>query len=229
MQARYASASRSSPSRRTRSISCLAFCAPVVAVPHVAAAQVRWDVGLQAGAIQRIPTDAGSAARLPAPGPVAEAHGHVAMVPMVRVGGYVSEDLSEVAGRPPRHFTEAGFRIKVTPPVLSSPWRVWVFAGLGYAASYQPSYRSSPSEPPASGASARVAGATGDILDLPFGAGIGVRLRRPGVFTVELMGRAGLAFTGAMYDPGRCGCTPASYLGRDSFAVALSVGVTLEQ
>jgi hypothetical protein len=74
-----------------------------------------------------------------------------------------------------------------------------------------------------------VAGAAGGILDLPFGAGIGVRLRRPWVFTVELMGRAGLAFTGAMYDPGRCGCTPSSYVGRDSFAVALTVGVSLEQ
>jgi hypothetical protein len=178
--------------------------------------------------MQRIPAAAGSAAPRPEPGPVAEVHGHVALLPMVRVGAYASEDLSEVMGRPPRHFTEAGFRVKVTPPVIAAPWRVWAFAGLGYTGSYQPSYRASPVDVSASGAASRVAGAAGGILDLPFGAGVGVRVRRPWVFTVELMGRVGLAFTGAMYDPDRCGCV-ASYVGRDSFAVALSVGVTLEQ
>jgi hypothetical protein len=228
MQARSVSVFKSCPSRRTSSISRLALFASVALTSRTAAAQTRWDMGAEAGAMDRIPTGGRSAATAPWPGPFAELHGHVALVPMVRLGAYVSEDLSEVAGRPVRHFTEPGIRLKVTPPLLRPPWRTWAFVGLGYALGYQPSYAFGPGDPTAHTASQRAAGEVGGILDLPFGVGVGLRVRAPWVVTAELAGRVGLMFTGAMYDPERCGCG-ASYLGHDSFAVALSVGVSLEQ
>jgi hypothetical protein len=52
--------------------------------------------------------------------------------------------------------------------------------------------------------------------------------RPHGPFTAEVAGRVGLAFTGAMYDPQERGCN-TSNPGRDSFAVSLSTGVSLEK
>jgi len=171
-----------------------------------AVAQVHWDVGAELGAMDRLATGRDATVRAPTPGPAAELHGHVALVPMVRVGAYVSEDISPRPGIPARETTEVGLRGKLSPPLLSGPWRSWIFLGIGYARAY-------------------VAVVEGGVIDLPLGAGIGYRLRRPWQIFAELEGRVGLGFSGPLY--ARVEGEP--YEGKDSFAVSLSVGVSLDE
>jgi hypothetical protein len=189
-----------------------------------AAAQVHWDVGAELGVMDRLATGRDVSMRAPTPGPAGELHAHVALVPMVRIGAYVAEDVSPRPGLPAREATEVGLRAKVSPPLLSGPWRAWVFLGLGYARAYEPGHDAvvPGSAPPAE---TPVAGAAGGILDLPIGVGIGYRLRRPWQIFAELEARVGMAFWGALYERAE----GAPYGGQDSFAVSLSLGVSLDE
>lgn len=181
-------------------------------------AQVHWDVGAQVGAAQRIQTGPGAGVASPVPGPVVEAHAHVALVPMLRLGPYLSYDVSPYApsdGVPAREIGEAGIRAKVAPPLLGGSWHLWGLLGLGYAVAYWPSHAQGP---------AHVAGPgiEGDYLDLPVGVGVGYRVRGPSdpvELTAELATRVGLAFFGEMY----------SDAPRDSIALTLSVGLSLQE
>lgn len=189
-----------------------------------AGAQVRWDVGAELGVIQRATTGRDSAAPAPAPGPEGELHAHIALIPMVRVGGYVAHDISPTPGLPARETTEAGLRAKLSPPLFSGAWRGWIFLGIGYARAYLPSHEATVpgSVPPAD---ALAPGACGGILDVPIGVGMGYKLRRPWEIFAELGGRIGLAFSGDLYR--RTEGEP--YGGQDSFAVSLSVGVNWDE
>jgi len=185
--------------------------------------QVHWDAGIGVGVMQRATTGGERGAPSPLPGPVAEAHAHVALLPMLRAGPYVSHDISPVDARPARQMTEAGLRFKVTPPLVRRPWRVWAFAGLGYARTYAPSYVPIGALPVE-----RMRETEGGILDMPFGVGAGVKLRGPWLLFGELGARVGWVFAGSMYRSPPCSCD-AAYLGEDSFAAALTVGVSLEE
>lgn len=185
--------------------------------------QVHWDAGLGVGVMQRATSGGDRAAPTPLPGPVAEAHAHVALLPMLRAGPYVSHDISPVDGRPARQMTEAGLRFKLTPPLVRLPWRVWAFAGLGYARTYMPSYVPSGALP-----AERIREVEGGILDSPFGIGAGVKVRGPWFFFGELGARASWVFAGSMYRAAPCPCD-APYLGDDSFAATLTIGVSLEE
>lgn len=179
---------------------------------------LRWDAAAAVGVTDRIMTGRPAGSPAPWPGPMAEIQAHVALLPMIRLGAYVEGDLSPASGIPARQAIEGGVRVRVTPPLLRDPWRVWAFVGVGYAREYAPGHGL---ERPPGGL---VAGAAGGILDLPVGLGLGVRLRGPWFAFAELGGRVGLAFTGTAYDPAWAG-----YLGRDSFAAALSLGVSLQE
>lgn len=192
-----------------------------LAATRRATAQVNWDVGAELGVMERVATGRDPGAPGPSPGPTGELHAHVALVPMVRIGAYVAHDISPVSGLPAREITEAGLRARLSPPILSGPWRAWLFLGAGYASAYEPSHDAA--VPGATAARAtQVAGASGGMLDVPFGLGAGCKLRRPWQIFAELGGRVGLAFSGALY--GRVAGEP--YEGRDSLAVSLSVGVS---
>jgi len=188
--------------------------------PSRTEAQVHWDVGAQLGARQRIPS--GREGRAPGLGPVGQLQAHVALFPMIRIGPYLTHDISPSPVAPDRQTTEAGLRVKLTPPLLSAPWRGWAFVGLGYARAYVPSH------PLASGAG-EVAGAEGTALDGGFGVGIGARVRGPWLVFVELAGRIGLLFAGAIYDRATCQCLRDPYPGKDLFAASLAVGLSLEE
>ncbi len=188
--------------------------------PSSAEAQVHWDLGAQLGARQRLPSEREGPA--PGPGPMGQLQAHVALLPMIRLGPYLTHDISPTSGAPARQTTEAGFRVKLTPPLLAAPWRGWVFVGLGYARAYTPSH------PVASG-SGQVPGAEGTALDGAFGVGIGARVRGPWVLFAELAGRIGLLFAGAIYDRAECLCLRDPYAGKDLFAASLAVGLSLEQ
>ena len=71
-------------------------------------------------------------------------------------------------------------------------------------------------------------GQGGGLLVTRLGAGLGYRLDRRWEVVVELGGRAGVVFVGSLYERGACGCA-APYAGRDSFALSLTLGLSLNQ
>jgi hypothetical protein len=172
--------------------------------------------------MQGIRTGAQPGAVSPEPGPFAELRAHVALLPMLRLGPYVLHDIVLQSGAPAREITEAGLRVKLSPPLLAPPWRTWVFVGLGYARAYEPSHL------PAGGTGEFVPGQGGGSLDARLGVGLGYRVDRNWELFAELGGEAGIFFTGSLYDPGACGCGEP-YAGKDSFALSLSLGLSLYQ
>jgi hypothetical protein len=171
--------------------------------------------------MQRVATGRDAAAPEPDPGPMGELHAHVALIPMLRLGPYLSQD---VAFGTDRETTEVGLRAKLTPPLLRRPWRAWTFLGFGYARSYRPSHEATEAQ----GGDGIVGGLEGTYIDASFGFGIGTKVRAPWVLFAELAGRVGLAFWGDMYDRSPCTCLRDPYPGHDSFAASLSVGVSLD-
>jgi hypothetical protein len=219
-------------------VACVALTAPS------ARAQLHWDVGAQVGAAKRFTTGGDAGAPAPGFGPVGAIQGHVALVPMVRIGAYFAQDVSPVSGAGTRTFWEGGLHAKVTPPLLAAPWRAYAFVGVGYAYTYRTSYHGAPVTTAAGGGATPnvlFAGASGGLLDVPFGLGLGAKafgLRWPWVLFAELGARAGLAFWGPMYaggaapapgDAGGLATGAAPFLGKDSFALTLSLGLSLEQ
>jgi hypothetical protein len=199
-------------------------CALAAIPAHAEAPRVRWDVGAEVGAWQRFARAVAPGAPHMEVGPGAEVQAHVALAPMVRAGAYAAYDVAPVPGQTVREFVEGGLRVKVTPPILRHPWRAWVFAGVGYAWAYQPSYE----QAIAGRGVERVPGAFGGILDVPFGVGLGLRMQPEWTLFAELGGRASLFATGGLEDAAFCLCRSA-FVGKDSFAVGLSVGVSWGQ
>ncbi len=142
--------------------------------------------------------------------------------------GRTSPTTSPRSGAPAREITEAGLRAKLTPPLLALPWRTWAFIGVGYARTYEPSHSATPATTATVPADPSVPGLAGGALEARLGFGLGYRVSRPWEIFAELGGRAGLLFTGSMYERGACGCAEA-YAGKDSFALSLSLGLSLYQ
>lgn len=185
-----------------------------------ARAQVRWDVGADAGVSKRFTT--GGAAGAPSPdfGPAVDVKAHVALLPMVRVGVYLSEDLSPLPDRL-RSFSAGGVEARVSPPLLAAPWRTWLFAGFGFAYAYDPGEH-----------------APGQLFEVPVGLGLGAHVSRHALLFAELGGRFGFGFYGPMYEAapagtatssGNAGAAGVPYVGHDAVALALTVGLSLEE
>jgi hypothetical protein len=192
---------------------------PLLLTAGVAEAQVHWDASAEAGLMKRFAT--GGDARAPEPGfgPSLELQGHVALVPMIRIGAYLASDLSPAGAEGPRFFWAGGLHVRVSPPLLAWPWRTWVFAGFGHAYTRDLS-----------------AGLPGGLFDVPVGLGLGRKLTRRWMVFTELGARLGFAFDGPMYDPAAAtilglGGPPGSrpFVGRDVFALSLSMGLSLDE
>jgi hypothetical protein len=160
-------------------------------------------------------------------GPVFELDAHLALLPMVRAGIYVAHDIEPLSYGPARQFTEAGIRGKLSPPLIGGPWQTWIFAGVGYARVYAPSHTG----PDA----AFIDGSGGGLVEFRAGLGLGVRLGRGWEPFLELGGRAAPLVLGGLYDravslcAGGGNCGGNDYAGKDSFALSLSVGLSLNQ
>ena len=185
----------------SRRPTCLAaaFAGVAFASAARAGAQVRWDLGAQAGATQRValPSTAASS-----PGPSGEIHAHVAVYPMLRVGPYALFDLSPTSGVGDRRIYAGGLRLKVTPPWLSVPWHAWGFLGVGFAYALTP------------GSASRGATSTTEP-EVPLGLGLSHRLRGAWDVCAEL---------GTRWNLGAIWASPHS--GEDLLAVSLSLGVS---
>jgi hypothetical protein len=100
----------------------------------------------------------------------------------------------------------------VTPPLLGGPWRTWLAVGAGYAYAYSIAQH-----------------ASGGLVDLPVGVALGRKLGSSWILFAELGARFGLGFHGPMYDRAAAAAAGLAFAGQDSFALAASVGLSLEQ
>lgn len=221
--------------RATRAIAAALFGSVIALGASPASAQVHWDADAQIGLGKRFLT---SAYAQPSLGPAALVAAHVAIVPLLRVGPYVAFDVSPVGSESSRRFFSAGLRAKVQAPWATERFHGWAFAGAGYAGVYQPSETRSltvePTGPLATGQPTQspfdVGGAGGGFVEVPFGVGLGARLRRPWEIVFELGGRVGFAFGGSVYR-GRDAVSPTvgtqnlAPVGKDTIGVFLTGGI----
>lgn len=209
-------------------------------------AQVHWDGAVEAGGMKRIVTSRPPGGHDVGFGPMVGLRAHLALMPLLRVGAYFDGDLSPSDEPAARRVYSGGLRLKITPPVTFGPdeaMRTWLFLGFGYAGVYAPSYRTqlqiqNPAGPTVS-QDVNAGGAGGHFLEIPFGIGVGWRLRKPWEVSAELSGRLGIANSGTVYNSdGR----PASVVGgspigvdtridtpgQDSWAFGLTIGIGLD-
>jgi hypothetical protein len=210
--------------------------------PRTAKAQLHWDASAGVGVMKRFFTQPASGQ--PGFGPVALLTAHVALLPLVHVGGYFGHDISTLPGDAfPRDITSGGIRAKAVLP-WGARGRAWAFLGLGYAGVYARSYLTSFQVPTGLGTtelrSGRVQGAGGGFFEVPFGLGASYTLRKPWELYAELGLRVGFAHTGSVYEePGpqlRLDDTNGSGgvgqnvapSGIDRVALGLTLGVLLD-
>ncbi len=203
-------------------------------------AQLHWDASAQVGAMKRFlssrPGGAGDAGF----GPAAQLNGHLALLPLVHVGGYFAFDRSPVPGdAATRNVFAGGIRAKGMLPWVREAFRAWVFGGFGYAGVYAPSYASTFSFTDYAGVVTRrpveVEGGGGTFFEVPFGLGASYKLFPPWELCVELGGRVGFGHGGTIYDaPGPgvrvegSASQRAAPAGLDSFALGLTAGVMID-
>lgn len=206
-----------------------------------AEAQLHWDASAQAGVMKRVLGDRPSGGSDAGFGPVGQLTGHIALLPLVRVGAYFGHDISPLGGdASARDLTWGGARVKVMSPWPRGSMRLWLFFGFGYDGVYQRSTSAPRNFPGPAGMptvrdDAVVHGAGGGFFEVPYGIGVSYKLRKPWELCAELGARSGFGFSGSAYQapgprvssPGRAdgNALPA---GNDRFAMGLTVGVLVD-
>ncbi len=200
--------------------------------PRAAGAQVHADVELEAGAEKRflharppLGEDAGF-------GPTFELAGHLAVLPLLRAGAYVSHDISPVSGEDTREITSAGLSVRLLSPWPRGRFHAWFGAGFGYVSAYAPSYvEAIPSERGGVATAATVEGAAGGFFEVPLRIGASLRLSGPWELVLEAGARIGFGFVGSMYNQGPSVASSAPSpvaqhpAGDDSLGVFLVLGL----
>jgi hypothetical protein len=210
----------------------------VISSERIASAQLHWDASAQLGIQKRFLGSRANGADDAGFGPIGQITGHVALLPLVHVGGYFGHDISPV-GDTARNITFGGLRVKGSIPFVKGSWRSWVFVGFGYAGVYQQSFDTTISKPdplggPPTRMSGRVEGAGGSFFDLPFGLGASYKLFKPWELCAELGARAGFGHTGSVYEQGPQLTLPndagqnATPAGLDRFGLGLTVGILID-
>ncbi len=216
---------------RLRSILAASALALGLLASRTASADVHWDVSLGAGVqkrvmIQKVGDDAGF-------GPSLYLDGHVALFPLLRVGAYVTGELSPQGGVPMREMLAAGARIKITPPWPRGNARIYASLGVGWVGVYAPSYQLTLTDPNGKRVPGTIDGAGGGFLEIPVTFGVLYKVRKPVFLYAELWARFGMGFVGSYYGGGGGGrqiVTPGfegqvlAPAGQDLFAVGLALG-----
>ena len=175
-----------------------AFLAATTCV-SIAHAQVHYDVGVLASAQQRFLVDAPK--QVLAEGGGLTIDGHVAVFPLLRIGGWVTGEASKVLDDGDvRGIFSGGLRVKIISPWPRGVWRFWIGTGFGY-----------------DGLVTKDAG--GGFFEVPAIVGASHRIRKPWVFLMELQTRVGFGFWGSYYD-GRA--------GTDTVSIALAFGIGVD-
>jgi hypothetical protein len=221
--------------------SALSVATCVLTLSGQAKAQLHWDGAAQVGATKRVLSDRPSGGKDAMIGPAVDLQGHVALLPLVRLGAYFDYEISPLGGDgAARDIASGGLHVKVMSPWPRGAVHAWLFFGLGYAGVYQRSTSAVRTFPgPAGGPSvqspALVNGVHGGYFDVPFGIGASYKLRKPWELCGQLGMHTGFGFRGRAYDePGPLVTSPgrdeshALPAGKDSFAIGLMVGVLME-
>lgn len=219
----------------------MALLAVLALLPATAHAQVHWDASAQVGVMKRVLTDRPAGGEDAGFGPVGQLTAHVALLPLVRLGGYFGHDISPMGGASSaRDLTFGGLRAKIMSPWPRGALRAWLFVGFGHAGTYARSTTAPRIFPGPTGAAsvssdATVQGAGGSFFEVPFGLGASYKLRKPWELCAELGMRTGFGHTGSVYEaPGpevrSAGRAESNALpaGKDRFGIALTVGVLLD-
>jgi hypothetical protein len=206
-----------------------------------ARAQLHWDASAQLGVMKRVLTNRAEGADDAGFGPTGQLTGHLALLPLVHVGGYFGHDISPLPrDAAARNITFGGLRAKGILPWVRGSMRAWVFTGFGYAGVYAPSYSTAFTITDGAGVSdrrpVRVEGAGGGFFEVPFGIGASYKLFKPWELCAELGARVGFGHSGSAYEPpgprvtvdGGLPSQRASPAGLDRFALGLTVGVMLD-
>jgi hypothetical protein len=203
---------------------------------RVAEAQVHWDASAQVGVAKRFLFKKPAGGDDAGFGPAAQLNGHIAILPLLRAGAYVSGDITN-SGSATRQMLGAGARVQGIVPWRTTNIHAWIFAGFGYSIVFAPSYHTTlllaPDESTAPSATdALIVGGGGSFYEVPFGIGAAYALRPPFEIVAELGARVGLGFSGSIYeDPGRASFAagyPENRLlpaGNDQFSTFLTVGL----
>ena len=212
----------------------------VLAASSTAHAQLHWDASAQVGVMKRVLTNPPPGGGTAGFGPVGQLAGHLALLPLVRFGGYIGHDISPMSDASARDLTWGGVRAKIMSPWPRGAWRAWLFVGFGYSGVYARSTsapRLVPGLPgtPAVRADATVQGAGGGFFEVPFGLGASYKLWKPYELSAELGMHAGFGQSGTIYeDPGRQVTSPGHPdsttlpAGQDRFAIGLTVGILID-
>ncbi|HEY2365812.1 MAG TPA: hypothetical protein VGH87_05470, partial [Polyangiaceae bacterium] len=105
----------------------------------IAHAQVHYDVGVLGSFQQRFLVDAPKEALAEGGGLTID--GHVAVFPLLRIGGWVTGEASKVldaspsppeSEKTPRGIFSGGLRVKIVSPWPRGAWRMWLATGFGY-------------------------------------------------------------------------------------------------
>ncbi|MBI5536308.1 MAG: hypothetical protein HY898_26535 [Deltaproteobacteria bacterium] len=229
---------RSISRRGGRLLAAIAVAGCVLGASRDARADTPWDLGLGLGPMKRflaVRTPGGEDAGF---GAIAEVRGHVAVLPSLRLGGYVSHDISPLAPGAARQITSLGPRVKYMP-VSKSTIRWWAFTGLGYSHAIAPSYHQT-LQLPFSGqlrpSDVKVDTVSGGFLEVPLGVGMGAQIARLWMLEAELSGRIGFGHHGGAYDldAGREGRAADGQLvvldtpGVDRFAIGFTIGASYQ-
>jgi hypothetical protein len=219
------------------------FVLVAVCAARPASADTNFDLNVQTGVGRRfLASPSGGGGLAGSWDPILLVEADVALVPLLRLGVYLDEEIA-IDGEPKAPFmTGFGGRFKFTPAGLNNEkFRFWVFVGLGFTGVVAPGYTQSlPYQTPngENGTTTLIASnvqaVNGYFVEIPFGLGGSYKLRGNWSFVSELSGRATVDSGGEYFDPsGRPATAPnqvaaGNVIGSESVAIFLTAGVGLD-
>ena len=185
-------------------------------------AQLRSDVGAQASAGLRVRSDT--------PEPLAatvgaDVHGHVALVPLVRVGGSAGLEESLPNGAEEREYYTMGLEARVASPWTRAPWHAWAFMGVGAAYVVATRHAAATAVSPTGPGGPQSSQLDGALFEVPIGVGAGLRLHSTWEIDAVLSFRPVIANLGPVSRPSAVPDTQP-FAGHEVLAVSLAVGVS---
>ena len=187
----------------------------VIALAHDARGQVRTDAELLEGAELRVLSHRPLAAGDATASPTMDLEGHVALVPLLRVGAYAHYDVSPLSGEGSRQLASGGLDLRVTLPWLRGGMRAYARLGLGEVGTAVSAHVLGPNE---TRGALFVPSSSGSFTEVPLALGFAYRLERSLWLTAEAGARLGFGFGGSAY-----GGTGS---GNDVAAIFLDAGVS---
>lgn len=176
---------------------------------RTANAQLHMDFGAEAALDKRFLTSRGPGRGDASFGPALRLTGHLALLPLIRVGLYAGYALSPQDDEL-RHMLSGGTEARIFPPLGIPNFRPFVLVGFGYQRTF-------------------AYGTSGGCLETPLGIGASYRVRKPFDVGAILGSRIGFACGGPLYTATSVtGATSSTAAGQDRFGLSLGIMASLE-